>query len=267
MKKKILITGATDGIGRLVAIELANQGHQVYIHGRNPEKVEQAIEEIKKSTGNTQVEAFIADFSDLNAVKSMSREVTSKISELDVLINNAGVFNSPVSVVGSTDIRFLVNYLAPVLLTHSLLPILRNSSNPRIINLGSAAQAPVSTANLKSSRNLSAQQAYAQSKLAFTMWTFHLSHTVQDINSIVVNPGSLLDTKMAKEAFGQVWSPAEKGSDIMMKLALSAEYSNASGKYYDNDKGGFGNAHPEAYQSAKVTELIEVTKEVLKIEM
>ncbi|MEM9341312.1 MAG: short-chain dehydrogenase, partial [Bacteroidota bacterium] len=99
--------------------------------------------------------------------------------------------------------------------------------------------------------------------LAITMWTLHLAGTLKNTSAIVVNPGSLLDTKMAVEAFGQVWSPAEKGADILRNLAVADNYAGMTGKYYDNDRGGFGRAHPDAYDVNKINALLKVTEQLL----
>ncbi|MEM6772169.1 MAG: SDR family NAD(P)-dependent oxidoreductase, partial [Bacteroidota bacterium] len=166
MKKTILITGSTDGIGKLAAIKLAKAGHAVFLHGRNPEKLARVIAEVKRLTGTDEVDGFVADFSDLAAVGSMATEVSEALPVLDVLINNAGVYkSSQAKSKAGYDLRFAVNYLAPFTLTEGLLPLLRASGTARVINLSSAAQAPVDVAALKGSVLLPTQSAYAQSKL------------------------------------------------------------------------------------------------------
>lgn len=264
MSKTILITGSTDGIGKMTAIQLAKEGHTVYLHGRNPQKLDAALSEVASKTGLTDVKGFLADFSDLDSVKVLATEIKDQLPKLDVLINNAGVFNNPVSQdKNGIDIRFTVNYLAPVLLTQELLPLLEKSPNSRIVNLGSAAQAPVRLSDITGNHNLMAQQAYSQSKLALTMWTFHIAKKLKGTTAMVVNPGSLLDTKMAKEAFGQVWSPAQKGVDILRGLAVSNDFVGITGQYFDNDIGKLGQAHAEAYNPEKIKELLAFTKKVL----
>ena len=264
MSKQILITGSTDGIGKLAAIQLARAGYTIYLHGRNAQKLEVALREVKAQTASASVHGFLADFSNLAAVRNMATEVKKQIPALDVIINNAGVFNSPNAInQDGQDIRLVVNYLAPYLLTKMLLPLLAQKENARLINVGSAAQAPVDLSVLQNGQALSEQSAYAQSKLALTMWTFHMAKTNPGLTSIVVNPGSLLDTKMAKEAFGQVWATADKGATILAELATEERYHDASGQYFDNDKGGFGPAHPEAYDQAKTEALIDQTEQLI----
>ncbi len=264
MKKTILITGSTDGIGKLAAIKLAKDGHEVYVHGRNAEKLEQLISEIKAQTNNENIGGFTADLSDLDAVKQMAQEVNDKLPKLDVLINNAGVFNSPVALnKDGLDMRLVVNYLAPYVLTKALLPLIEKGTSPRIINLSSAAQAAVSYEILSGKAQGDERSTYAQSKLALTMWSFHLANELDNIVVIPVNPGSLLNTRMVREAFGKHWSPADKGGDILYDLAVSEKYDSMTGKYFDNDRGGFGQAHPDAYDGAKIEKLIGATDEIL----
>ena len=98
MTKTILITGSTDGIGKLAALKLAEAGHQVYVHGRNADKLTSVIAEVKAvATGAAvdNINGFVADFSDLNAVRKMAAEVNKKLPKLDVLINNAGINTDP----------------------------------------------------------------------------------------------------------------------------------------------------------------------------
>src|SRR6266446_1452901 len=135
-KQIILITGSTDGIGRLTALQLAKQQAHVLIHGRNKEKVDRVVKELKETTANKNIDGFTADLSSLDEVRRFANEVLEKHESLDVLINNAGA--------GSADqqyskdgyeLRFSVNYLAPFLLTHLLLPALRKAAPSRIVNV------------------------------------------------------------------------------------------------------------------------------------
>ncbi len=264
MNKTILITGSTDGIGKLTALKLACDGHIVYLHGRNKEKLESAIAEIKTKSNNNNVFGFVADFSSLEAVKQMAQEVKEQVSRLDILINNAGVFisRSALSTDGY-DLRFAVNFLAPFVLTNELLPLIKSGTDARVINLSSAAQSGISYDAMLGKQNVNANASYAQSKLALTMWSFHLAALVNDITVIAVNPGSLLNTKMAKEAYGQHWASADKGADILFDLALSERHKLHSGDYFDNDAGEYGKAHSDAYNNNAVKQLIDFTNKLI----
>jgi len=262
--KNILITGSTDGIGKLAAIQLAKKGYNIYLHGRNEGKLNKVIEELKEASKNDSIDGFVADFSNLRDVEKMAVEVNEKITKLDLLMNNAGIFKSNIDTTAEGfDIRFAVNYFAPYILTKAVLPLLRKSVEPRIINLSSAAQSPVSLEALKGKLSLSAQSAYAQSKLALTMWSTSLAKQEQDIIVIPVNPGSLLNTKMVREAYGQHWSSADKGANILVELATNKDLSDKSGIYYDNDQGSFGQAHGDAYDSHRIEELLQVTEDIV----
>lgn len=264
MKKTILITGSTDGIGKQAAEKLAKAGHQLYLHGRNAGKLAKVMAEMKAVSQNDQIGGFVADLSDLEAVRQMAGQVENELAVLDVLINNAGIYKSPKQQnKDGLDMRMVVNYLAPYLLTRELLPLLRQSEAPRLVNLSSAAQGPVSEKVLNGTARGGLQDTYAQSKLALTMWSFHLAKLEPGLNVIAVNPGSLLDTKMVREGFGRSWSPASKGADILYQLALSDQHSEASGKYFDNDRGDFSRAHPDAYNEMKVDQLIRITNDLL----
>ncbi len=113
MQRTILITGSTDGIGKLTAIKLAKENHSVFVHGRKPEKLFATISEIKTITKNENISGFIADFSDLDYVRQMADQINKKVPKIDILINNAGIYNSSeFHNKDGLDIRFVVNYLA-----------------------------------------------------------------------------------------------------------------------------------------------------------
>lgn len=171
MSKTILITGSTDGIGLATAKQLIQDGHRLLIHGRTAEKVDSTIAELNKTVDHALLEGVVADLSDFNAVKKMANDICQRYPQLDVLINNAGVFKTPTPITADGyDLRFIVNTIAPYLLTQELASILKPGS--RVINLSSAAQSPIELDALKGERHLDEDfAAYAQSKLALTAWT------------------------------------------------------------------------------------------------
>ena len=207
---------------------------------------------------------MLADLSDLNTVSDFTNSVKKEVSHIDVLINNAGVLKSPHTATSNgQDIRFVVNYLAPVLLTKALSPLLKKGKEPRIINLSSAAQSTVSLDALIGSERLSEQEAYAQSKLALTMWSMDLAKKIDWATTIAVNPGSLLQTKMVVEAYGRFWAPVDKGANLLAELATAEELASKNGSYFDNDQGTYAPAHPDAYIDNKIASLITVTNKIL----
>ncbi len=258
MSKTILITGSTDGIGLETAKRLIDDGHRVLLHGRNPDKLQQAMTALS-------ADGFIADLSDLNAVKSMADKVIQNHETLDVLINNAGVLKAPQSVTkDGLDIRFMVNTIAPYLLTQKLMPLFGASG--RILNLSSAAQSSVNIDALSgNTTNLDAMEAYAQSKLALTMWSIQMAKAIGKNGPVIipVNPASLIGSKMVKEGFGVVGKDLSVGAIILTRLATESEFSEKSGQYFDNDRGQFANPHPDALNTEKRQHVVNAIKKVI----
>ncbi len=253
MMKTILLTGATDGIGRETAKLLAQKGHRLLLHGRSATKLQALSNELR----NANVETYVADLSDLAAVRRLAVAVQAQHTSLDVLINNAGVLKANTPILDNNiDLRFMVNTIAPYLLTKLLLPQL--NANSRVINVSSAAQAPVNIQALTNGVQLDDMNAYAQSKLAIMMWTNYLAANALPNSPMLVsvNPGSYLGSKMVKEAFGMQGNDLRIGADILTRAALSEEFETASGKYYDNDSRRFSNPHPHALDSRKCKELV-----------
>ena len=253
MTKTILITGATDGIGRATALELARQGHSIIAHGRNAGKLDALMEEAGPSLSTIQ-----ADMSELAQVAQMGRDLLSAHDRIDVVINNAGVFKTgQPRLSNGMDVRFVVNTFAPALLSILLLPIVPKEG--RLVHLSSAAQAPVDLDALAGKGVLQDMEAYAQSKLALTMWSqgFAVEHPDGPV-SVAVNPGSLLATKMVREGFGTSGNDLNIGVDILVRAALSDAFAGASGRYFDNDSGKFAAPYPDAADAAKVASVIEV---------
>ena len=265
MQKTILITGSTDGIGLETAKTLVSQGHHVLIHGRNPAKLEETKKILSSLSGDSRIEGYLADISRMSDVEALANAVIEKHEKLDVLINNAGVYKTPRPIAeDGLDVRFVVNTIAPYLLTNKLLPLL--DSNARVISLSSAAQAPVDLDALAGRKKLSdGFDAYAQSKLALTMWSRTMARSLKSNGPvfIAVNPGSLLATKMVKEGFGMAGNDIHIGSDILTRLALNEEYASATGKYFDNDVGEFATPHHDALDSQKCDAVINSVTVIL----
>jgi len=268
MTKNILITGATDGIGLLTAEKLAAQGHELLIHGRNPEKLAAAIDKVK-AAGAKQVSSYQADLSDFTETRTLIEQIKADHSQMDIIINNAGIYktNNPITK-DNLDVRFVVNTLAPYMISKELLPLLKGES--RVINLSSAAQAPVDLDALQGKYPIEDQfSAYAQSKLAITMWSRTLAeHWRADLQEnaptiIAVNPASLLASKMVKEGFGVAGKDMNIGADILIDLAIKAEYHNCSGQYFDNDIGQFSAPHPAGEDAENRELLVEAIERIV----
>ncbi len=264
MTKRILITGATDGIGLETARCLAADGHTLLLHGRNAEKLAAVQAELTAGSAAKELLTFQSDLSDLSAVVELAIAVRAQVGQLDVLINNAGVYKlAGDTSVNGLDVRFVVNTLAPYILTRDLLPLM--SPEGRIVNLSSAAQSPVDLSALAGSRALGDGEAYAQSKLALTMWTIHMAqtHGADGPVLVAVNPASFLGSKMVKEAYGTAGHDLGIGADILVRAALDDEFAQASGRYYDNDRKCFADPHPDALDPHKNQALVETINTLL----
>ena len=265
MSKTILITGSTDGIGLETAKLLVSQGHTVLLHGRNPAKLEAAEKLLAALPGAGQVESYVADLSRMADVESLAKAVAEDRATLDILINNAGVFKTSDTVTpDGLDVRFAVNAIAPYLLAQHLIPLMPTSG--RIVNVSSAAQSPVNLDALAGQIRLSEDfTAYAQSKLALTMWSRSLALSLKDGGPaiIAVNPGSMLGSKMVKEAFGVAGGDIRIGADILTRAALTEEFAAASGQYFDNDSGRFAAPHSDALDPQKCQQVVGAIETVL----
>lgn len=258
MNKVILLTGATDGIGFETAKLLAAEGHTLLLHGRNSTKLDAVKGQLATISGVGELHTYQADLSDLNEVMQLVNRIASQHSHIDVLINNAGVFKTPSPLVSDQyDVRFIVNTVAPYLLTTKLLSLM--PADGRVVNLSSAAQASVDVQALTSGRRLADGEAYAQSKLGITMWSFYLAqlHGAQGPAVVAINPASFLGSKMVKEAYGTAGNDLSIGANMLFRAALSDEFNNATGRYYDNDRGQFATPHPDAMNPTLNKQLVE----------
>jgi NAD(P)-dependent dehydrogenase (short-subunit alcohol dehydrogenase family) len=249
----VLVTGATDGLGRSVATELARRGAEVLVHGRSRERGERTVSEIRAETGNDAVALHLADLADLRQVSALADEVEQAHSELQVLINNAGMGSglpdgrrrqeSP----DGYELRFAVNYLAGFLLTQRLLPLLRDSAPARIVNVASIGQHPIDFGDPMLTRGYSGTRAYGQSKLAQIMYTIELAERVpaDEVTVNSLHPGTYMPTKIVLEEIGQSVDSLETGTAATVRLATDPELEGVSGKFFDRDRETA--ADPQAY--------------------
>lgn len=257
MSRTILLTGATDGIGLQLAKKLASEGHFLFVHGRNDQKLETLKSTLLESNKELELVLLQADLSEIDQTKKMVNQVLETNKNIDVIINNAGVYvtNNTKNKDGF-DTRFMVNAVSPYCLTQGLLPLLREGS--RVVNVSSAAQSPVDIEKFIKKGDFSHDEAYAQSKLALIMWGMELAESEKSIMTVSVNPKSFLGSKMVKEAYGREGFDLKFGVDILYKASFSAEFSTASGKYYDNDNQCFASPHPFALDKEKRKKWVEI---------
>ncbi|XQW83852.1 SDR family NAD(P)-dependent oxidoreductase [Thalassotalea piscium] len=264
MHKTILITGATDGIGLETAKLLAADSHNLIIHGRNPEKLSTVTQLLAEIPNAGTITGYLADLSHFSDVEKFVNTIFQHHEHLDVLINNAGIFKVKPSITSDgLDIRFIVNTISPYFITQALSPLLGH--NGRVINLSSAAQAPVNIQALSGKVTLSDMEAYSQSKLAITMWSYYTAEQTKNIGPsiIAVNPGSLLASKMVTEGFGIEGKALSIGATVLKRMALENDIPNYSGQYFDNDSGQFALPHPDGINSQKSKEVVDVIESII----
>jgi NAD(P)-dependent dehydrogenase (short-subunit alcohol dehydrogenase family) len=242
--KTVLITGSTDGIGKQTAFNLAQKGFFVLIHGRNEEKCRQTVNEISPAAGSKNLDYFACDLLSLKEVRRFSEEVKKRYENLDILINNAGVYlkdyiPSPEGIEGT----FQINHLSMFYLTLNLLPIIKPAKEyARIINVSSTAHASkMDFDNLAKPFRYDGHRAYSLSKLCNILFTFELSEKLQDKNITVncLHPG-VINTKLLKAGWGAVGGffgkSIQEGAKTSVYLATSKDVENITGKYFSDLK-------------------------------
>jgi NAD(P)-dependent dehydrogenase (short-subunit alcohol dehydrogenase family) len=232
----VLVTGATDGLGRRVALELAGRGAKVLLHGRSRERCEGVVEQVRRHTGGQEPRYYLADLSSLGAVRGLAEQIFSEHDRLDVLVNNAGVIATErEETEDGLELTFAVNYLAHFLLTNLLVPLLRDSAPARVVNVSSAGQSSVDFGNVMLERGYDAMRAYTQSKLAQVMFTLELAERLRgiEVTTNALHPATLMDTKMVLETFGRASSSVREGAEATVRLAVSPELEGVTGRYFD----------------------------------
>lgn len=237
--KTILITGSTDGVGRVVAQRLGAGGARVLVHGRDAARGKAAVAEIEAAGGKA--EFLAADLASLAEVRRLAEAVLARTNRLDILINNAGIGTAGAKRQLSADgfeLRFAVNYLAGFLLTSELLPLLKASSPSRIVNVASAGQQAIDFGDVMLTRSYDGVRAYCQSKLAQILFTIDLAEELKG-SGVTVNalhPASYMNTTMVRQAGVTPWSSVETGADAILNLATSPALEGRRGLYFDGQK-------------------------------
>ncbi len=239
MKNKIvLITGATDGIGKETALELARMGARVLVHGRSEERCQQVVDEIRSQSDNPQVEYVLADFASLAQVRALAAEVGQRVERLDVLVNNAGgYFKERTLSADGYEMTFAVNHLAPFLLTNLLLPLLQKAPAGRIVTVSSTMHTVrgLDMNDLQGEQRYRGNGAYALSKLGNILMTRELAERLAggSVTANSLHPG-VIDTKLLRNAFGMSGSSTQSGAATSVYLASSPEVAGVSGAYFDD---------------------------------
>ena len=261
----VLVTGSTDGIGKATALELARRGATVLLHGRSQQKGEAALENIRRITGSDRLHLYIADFSSQEQVRRLAAQVREEHDRLHLLINNAGTFEPERKITADGwETTFFVNYLAPFLLTHELLDLLKASAPSRIINVASIAHwnGAMDWDNLQGEKSYQGFAAYALSKLALILFTYYLAERLQDtgVTANCLHPG-VIKTKLLRAGFGDYPGESpEKGARTSVYLASSQEVEGISGRYFEECKAVCSS--PVSYDRKLQEKLWQISKEL-----
>ena len=249
--KTVLITGATNGIGKIAATELARMGASVCIVARNRSKGQAVLDEIKRATGNTNIELFIADLSSMADVRNLAQEFTEEHGTLDVLLNNAGAFYSERKLsADGLEMTFALNHMSYFLLTNLLLPVLKATPNSRVVSVSSLAHTSgkLDFANLQGEQKFNGWKAYSDSKLENVLFTFALARrlTGANVTANCLHPGFVKtgfghgNSGMISNLLGLAQNlfaiTPEAGAKTMIHLASSLEIAGITGKYFDKSK-------------------------------
>ncbi len=283
MVKTILITGATDGIGKHLAKKLASQGHHVILHGRNPQKLELALQEVRAVSLRGRVSSYLADFSKLDDVYRFVEEIKRDFQSIDVLFNNAGLYagKERKASAENVELTFMLSVLAPYILTTELSPLLEKAADGRVINTSSYMHHFAKVKDLDSGfeTNYNPGVAYNNSKL-YTIWmTRYLAREFfLKGSSITVNayhPGLIStnlgndssDEKTKKSLFGRLMKSFSKnldeGIETSYYLTLSEEIRGLTGYYFDEKK--VTSVSEKGYTFEKAQDLINYCNDKIEL--
>ncbi len=261
--KTALVTGSTDGVGRVVAKRLGEQGWRVLVHGRDRGRGEHVVAEIRDAGG---IADFLTeDHASLAEVRRLAGAVQQATPRLDLLINNAGIGSGGPQGTRQTsadgyELHFAVNYLAGFLITHLLLPLIGKSTPARIVNVSSLGQQAIDFADVMLTRGYSGSRAYCQSKLAQIMFTIDLAREL-DGSGITVNalhPATYMNTTMVRQSGVTPMSSVEQGADAILNLATAAALEGRSGLFFNGQREARADAQaydPAARQRLKALSL------------
>ncbi len=277
--KTVLITGATNGIGKAAALELAKLGATLVLVGRDKTKTEKVANELRTASGNNSVEFLLADLSSQADIRKLASAFKAKHSRLDVLINNAGGFyDTRKTTVDGLEYTFALNHLSYFLLAQLLLEVLKASAPSRVVNVSSEAQASgkIFWDDVELRQNYGAMKAYYQSKLMNVMFTYELAKRLAGtgVTANALHPG-LVNSSFGDNAkngfikvifglmkrFGGI--STEQGADTVVYLASSPEVEGVTGTYFDKRKAKQTN--PISYDDAANERLWEESSRLVKL--
>jgi len=251
--KRILITGATNGIGKTAALDLAKMGAEVIIAGRNENKTCRVLDELKAASGSDRLDMLIADLSSIEQIRRVADEFRGGYERLDVLLNNAGaIFPKYQESADGLEMTFALNHISYFLLTHLLLDNLKQTAQrqgeARIINVSSSAHRGAQFDRPDEAGAYSSSRSYGKSKLANVLFTYDLARRLEGTGVTVnaVHPG-LVDTGFGSDFKGflgllikalqkTIARSPEKGAETLVYLASSPEVRVVGAKYWKDKK-------------------------------
>jgi NAD(P)-dependent dehydrogenase (short-subunit alcohol dehydrogenase family) len=240
----------------------------VLVHGRDPERGAETVDEIRRRTGNDRVELHLADFSSLAEVRDLAEAVAESAPELGLLINNAGIGSGlpegrdRLESRDGNELRFAVNYLAGFALTERLLPVMRASAPARIVFVSSLGQTPIDFEDPMLTNGYSGVRAYCQSKLAQVMEAIDIAESVPaaELTANSLHPATYMPTKMVLSERGSSVDSLDLGTRSVLRLALDPELDGVSGRFFDRLEEGA--ADPQAYDPEARARLRELSEEL-----
>ena len=243
-QQTILITGASDGLGRALTAELAAGGATVLIHARDEGRGKAVVDEIRAQTANDKLQLLLADFASLEQVGVLAQRVAEDHDRLDALVNNAGIGTTlpgegrRMESQDGYELRFAVNYLAGFMLTRRLVPLLQRSAPARVVNVSSAGQAPIDFDDVMLERSYDGVQAYCQSKLAQVMFTFDLAQELSGsgVTATCLHPATYMPTKMVHAAGVNPISSLEEGVRATLHLVADPKLEGVTGRYFNGQR-------------------------------
>ncbi|WP_346106936.1 SDR family NAD(P)-dependent oxidoreductase [Nonomuraea maheshkhaliensis] len=264
-QRTILVTGATDGLGRGLAADLAGRGATVLVHGRDDERGRATMAEIRAGVPGARLHWYRADLSSLDQVRELAAAVATEHEGLDTLVNNAGIGTT---VPGGEarqesadghELRFAVNYLAGFLLTRLLLPVLRAAAPSRIVNVSSLGQEPIDFGDVMLREGYSGVRAYRQSKLAQVMFTVDLAEELEGtgVTANALHPATYMPTKMV---LASPLSELREGVEATARLVTDPELDEVSGAFFDGTRPA--RAMRQAYDPEARARLRELSREL-----
>lgn len=250
--RTILITGATDGIGKATALALAQQGHLVIVHGRNTAKARAVVDALHSQTGSEELDYAVGDLASLAEVRGMAAEVAKRYPGLNTLVNNAGIYATERALsLDGYEMSLAVNHLAPYLLTRLLLPTLLANTPARVIHVSSTAhhRARIDFDNLQAELKFGAYAVYAATKLANVLFSNALARRMagMSVTSNALHPG-VITTKLLATGFKMTGADPGVGAQTSVFLASADEVEGVTGRYFDDrrDKAASEAARDEA---------------------